>query len=94
MEAMTGSGLIIEDGFDHQSGYPEALPLDRECFLFFVRFISLFLLSSQLCREVDHRGSLAGSCLLQDFDPQHGLRDESLQFRLVSLGRLAVVCRT
>jgi hypothetical protein len=39
MEAMTVSGLVIEDGFHHQSGYAKALPPDRECFLFFVRSI-------------------------------------------------------
>jgi hypothetical protein len=52
MEAMTVSGLVIEDGFHHQSGYAKALPPDRECFLFFVRSISLTLLSSQLHHEL------------------------------------------
>jgi hypothetical protein len=52
MEAMTVSGLIIEDGFHHQSGYAKALPLGRGCFLFFVRFISLIFLSLQLRREL------------------------------------------
>lgn len=52
MEAISGSCLIIEDGFPHQSGYAEALPLGRECFLFLVRFISLIFLSLQLHREL------------------------------------------
>jgi hypothetical protein len=52
MEAISVSGLIIEDGFQHQSSYAEALPLDRECFLSFVRSISLILLSLQLHREL------------------------------------------
>jgi hypothetical protein len=51
MEAISGSCLIIEDGFHHQSGYAKALPPDRECFLSFVRSISLILLSLQFRSE-------------------------------------------
>jgi hypothetical protein len=51
METISGSCLVIEDGFPHQSGYAEALPLGRECFLSFVRSISLILLSLQFRSE-------------------------------------------
>lgn len=61
MEAISVSGLIIEDGFHHQSRYAEALPIGRECFLFFLRFISLIFLSLQLHRELYDMDSLAGA---------------------------------
>jgi hypothetical protein len=52
MEAISVSGLTIDDGVHRQSGYAQALPLNRVCFLSFVRSISLTLLSLQLHREV------------------------------------------